>query len=775
MQQAMVETQTPTTGTVPPLRQNNQPDAQDSQRVAWAWHHWRSQDQVLFERDRQIEENVRMLVGQQWTYWSERQGRYINVEQWLNEDERRWRQRPVMNRILMWFLLSHARLTENVPIIGFLPGPDRIDAELAEMMDILCKTVWREANMADVLDRMATWLLPGGEVATMCRIDWNRGPWRDWVGQGTLPLIGPDGQPVLGPDGQPFTQQFPEVGYSEQGQPVVQFTEQGLTPIVGPDGKPLKPHAEREGQIIVDVLSPMEVRGEWGPTPWHEKKWHARVSFLTTEEIEETFGVADVKPDSGAGQDQNAGLLDRMLFGGGLFGAAERRTGAENNGGHQWPDRAKLNRVLELWEKPNARTAGMKEAKDQPGGRYMACTSTKLLRDGTRPAAFPYTSPIQVLEFIRLPGRNRGSSLQESLNSPQRAMNRLAGHQFEHVALQAHPIGLIQRGSGLEKVRVTNKPGQFYTVNATPGEPLKFVAAPQLSSDLYRAHQGLMEFLTTVGNIQNSPGEAPTRDASGELVKELRWDRDRWLGPMTRRFVEFLARMHETWVTLLPFIFSTERILSYTGDDNVARTLTVLPHLFQEGKANVVGDPESMFPEGRGERQSRIHRLWTEGAFGDSRSPQAIAKMFELSRFPHLSRAAKPGGIDRTTAEQNLGALLQGAMAQEIPLYPWYDLPTHLEVYRNYMASPDFKKIDPAIQGQLALLWQTAQQALFDLMPPEPALEEGPPARPGRGGRGPTRGGQREEAERAERSSAHPPRGPVRAANRPPILPERIL
>jgi len=39
--------------------------------------------------------------------------------------------------------------------------------------------------------------------------------------------------------------------------------------------------------------------------------------------------------------------------------------------------------------------------------------------------------------------------------------------------------------------------------------------------------------------------------------------------------------------------------------------------------------------------------------------------------MPHLSRAAKPGGIHTTTAEQENGQLLLGVDPRTIPVYTW--------------------------------------------------------------------------------------------------------
>lgn len=765
--------------TVPPLRQNNAPDDHDNHRVKYAWESWTALDTVYFPRDRSIEENVRMLVGQHWTFWSDRLQRFLSVDDWLTDDEKLWRQRPVLNRIVLWFMLTHARITENTAILGFLPGPDRIDKDLAETLDVLCKGVWREANMPDVLDRMATWLLPGGMAHLVSRVNPNAGPWRDWVGEAMLPLIGPNGMPIPGPDGRPLMQQVPDVPHDRQGRPLATLTPAGVMPILGPDGKPLQPYSEREGAIAVDVVSPLEVRGEWGPRPWHDKRYHLRVVFMSPEDVQDVFGV-EVKADPSTDQTGQTGqLLDRVLFGSGWYGSSGgNRRSFQSQGGTI--ERDGMVRVLERWDRPNRAVAGMAEEKGYPGGRYLAVTHDKVLRDGPRPLAYMYCSNIRTFEYLRLPGRHAGATTQEFLNSPNRTHNRLAGAQFEHAALQANPKGLVAKGSGLDKQTISNKPAEYYEVIPQQGvRALEFVSPPAMSSDLYRSHETLLRYMTDVGTSQASPGQAPTRDASGELVKELRWDQDRPLGPVTRRMVEELGRLYEDFRVLLPIVFGSERLYAYTGDDNVYRTILVRPYLFQEGKADVVVDPESMFPEGRGEREARVWRLYEAGLLnGPPGSPQAMQKFHELSRFPHLSRAAKPGGVDRTTAEQNLGDVLQGQLAQKIPLYPWYDFAVHEATYREFMARPEFKKLDPMVQGQLAILWQTTRQAvLFQmieqmqraaiLQPPQ--TEGSAPA-----GRAPnTRGGNgsREAAKSADRSRPGLPSGPRRASARQPINP----
>jgi hypothetical protein len=151
---------------VPPIMSGDDPfteddDGFDARRVLYIQDLWASQEDLLRDRDKLIESNIRMLCGQQWNVWSRLLGRWVDVTQYLNDDERRWRFMPVLNRLIHWFMLLHARLTENPPVLSFQAGPDQIDAELAEVADVVWKHLWFDVGMADKVDEMYAWLIPG--------------------------------------------------------------------------------------------------------------------------------------------------------------------------------------------------------------------------------------------------------------------------------------------------------------------------------------------------------------------------------------------------------------------------------------------------------------------------------------------------------------------------------------------------------------------------------------------------------------------------------------
>jgi len=744
------------------MRVGNEPDAHDGERVKWAKQKWHAQDDVLRLRDRQVEENVLMISGQHWHIFDPIAGRWLDPTEWMSSEERRWRLRPVVNYILPWFMTTHARLTENQPIITFVPGPDRDDAIAAEMLDQTFKTLWREIGMPEIHDRAMSWMIPGGVVYQCTRFDLTRGELKPWVGPGEVPVVGPDGQPQVGEDGQPETMEHPEVPFDSEGNPQMVMT---------PDG-PMQtgePHATREGEIVVDVLSPLEVRGEWGPTPWHLKRWHMSAPYMSVAEIRERYQL-EVTPDATFGSATDAGFLRRLTLSAGAFGAASQLFGSESR---LVSTKEGFARCYTLWEAPcdypsDPTLQGYAETPQSPGGRLLIVVGDKVAFDGPRPVAFKYTSPIRQFGFVRIPGRPHDSSPQEMLNELVRANNRRFRQILEHANLCTNPIGLVDKASGLGTQRLTNEPGKMYQLVKRPGiAPMEFVVPPPLGTDTYRASEMLMKAITDLGQLHGSQGEMPSRDASGELVKELRFNSDRYLGPTARRMVEEYGRMAEDWKVLIAAVWPAGKVLQYTGDDNIARTLAVLPQMFDKTKVNCVPDVESMLPEGRGERQQRITWMYGMGLFGPPGSPEAMQRYFDMARFPNLNRAAKPGGVDRTMAEQLLGAIVQGATIDQIPYFPWYDETIHLMVFEQFMKGPEFLRLPPPAQQTLqtchARYQFMAQQKLMQQMQMQYAMQaasgqvQPPPPEGGPGGKG--SGGGSSKAGKAPGTDSRPTSG----------------
>jgi hypothetical protein len=210
--------------------------------------------------------------------------------------------------------------------------------------------------------------------------------------------------------------------------------------------------------------------------------------------------------------------------------------------------------------------------------------------------------------------------------------------------------------------------------------------------------------------IPGSEGTAPTADASGELVEQLRYNADRAVSGVAHALVRAEAGIARDWLAIVRETWTTEKVLTYAGEDSVARTVTVLPEMF-DGAVNVRPVMDSALPETRAEKRQRITTDYMNGIFGMPGSPEAIQWYQQNVGYPNLNRAWRPGGVDRMTAEKNLNTLARGAPASEIVLYEQYNFPVHLQVTRDFIAAPEFLKLDEPIRQQVLDHYYTLQGA----------------------------------------------------------------
>lgn len=733
---------------VPPLRDRPfEADEHDAARVDYLCGLWKEQDNFWRRRDRQVEENIRMLLGQQWIVWSELRQRYIDVSETLSDDERKWRHMPVLNRILQWWILMKARMTENPPVFSVQPGPDQKDTQAAEVADALLKWLWRETAAIQMIDRLASWCIPSGRVHLKSVLNPNKGEFLSNRGPAILQLVDANGDPVGGVE-NPIQRYVDDVPYGEDFKPAARLVPEGDD--YGYEELEDAPQLMlREGMIELELVTCLEVRSDWNNRPWHQKRLHMQRSLLPPEDVYERWGI-ECEPDTFAADDEGTNILWRLQHGDGLWGAAEGRGGL-GTGVDETRSRGFVT-LYEGWWAPSTRFQGMEEMpgpQGSPGGRLLQVTAGgKVLRDGPRTARFKHVSPIRCFDFLNLPGRPQGSSAQEALNGPSRTRNRLHGQMHANATLNGNPIQVRDRDAGIEEGTVTNRPGVVIEVsraglNGAP--PIEFIAAPPLGDDVYETADRLKVEIDDIGLIRGTEATPPSADPSGKLVQELRINSDRPVGQTLRDWVQEFARLEEDWLAYIPVWLDQEKVIQIAGEDNITRTVTVLPELFADASLSVEPSIESMLPESRGERQMRVERFYQNGIYGMPGTPIAIQKFLDEARFPHMAKATRLGGVDRVMAEHNVGKLLQGVPAAQIPLLEPYDFEMHLWVLDQFMKGPDYLRLDIPRQVEFVTHRNNLKMALLAKMSSDAMLAEYAAAAtgmvaPGAGGGSPSAG-----------------------------------
>lgn len=698
-----------------PLRQwdgqHGAPDGFDPQRIALVRHRWNSQNAALLRRDRTVEENIRMLSGRQWDVWSPVLGQFVDPTRYLTDSEKRWRQRPVVNVLQYWFLLTHARITETPPTITFQPATaDRNDAVLAETLDTVFKTLWSgELDMDDVLLRAAAWLITSGECYFETGAEYGANASQYLLqAPATLSMTRDDGSMIERDTSEP-------VPYGMDGQPMASLVPQGddygyQVPDYQAEGyQGQQPAMVKEGCPKVRVYSPLEVRAEWGAgIPWVDKRWVICRRFLTVEEVKDLYGV-DVTPDTnGSAGDVggSTGALKRMLFGAGNFQSVGNWgvTGDDTSAAGQYCT------VDTMWEKPDA--AVSPETGDSPGGRLLVVTPNAVLHDSARPYKTQGAGPIRRAQFVQVPGRaGLGSTPLEQMVPVQKTYNRGWAQILEHRNRCTNPILVYDAASGFAD-QMSNLPGAMVQADfaATAGRPpAAYLAPPPLSSDVWKIQQMLFQLLMQLGSMAGAEGETPTDSASGELVAQLRFNSDRPVSVAVRSLAYALAGVADDLTAVLPTCWPAEKTITYAGQDAILRTVTILPEMWDQGHVHAKPDLISAVPESQPARQAKLERWYGEGVFGPPGTPEANEKFLSVVQFPDMNRVTRlDGGEDKATCERFIVQIVQGAPAQQITAQfkPWYNYDVFLKTVRDHNASPDFLSYDQNTQAGLSQLYE---------------------------------------------------------------------
>lgn len=690
-------------------------DSLDSERVQLVMRRWNSQNTAYIGFAKTVEEHIRMLSGRQWDRWSTVYGRFVDVLQFMSETEQRYRMRPVMDYLGYWYVLTLAKAIENPTTISFLPATsDRMDALLAEVMDPIWKTLFHDMQMDQRTIRMVMWQLVAGEGYFHTRVDFTAGETRQLIAPAMLSLDRPGMDPIQ--------RQVDAVPYDQQGNPLAKLVADPNDPENPGYDVTGEPYEDLVGSPAVDVLCPLQVRAQWGQhVAWKDKRWIAVESFLTSDQIAEQMG-ATIAADHYAADDSDGGpgYLERMLFGTGYFGAVMEQAGGLGAIGTQsTASDARLEegfcRVITYWEKP---IRGFSDATDgHPGGRLLivAPGANQVLWDSRRPFKTACAGPIRRVSYVDIPGRPQGTTILERMVPLQRRLNRIEAHIAQHTNLCTDPILMVHEAAGIDEDQFVARPGLVITHGYNgPGDPAKFLIPPPLSADVWKHKSDVREQLFVIGSMMGNQSAPPTPNASGQLVEQLRANADRPLTPLTMNLAIGIGEVAEDIVAVLPTIWTEEQLIAYAGQDNVVRTVKVTPEML-DGSVNARPNVESAAAESKSQRRGRLISMYQLGLFGNIMDPvaqpRAAKHLLELLNFPDLTRASRPGGVDRVMAEHIVGQLIRGVTAAEIPILEVYDLDVHLSVIENEMKAPEFLLEDQSIQAEFTQFRQMILQA----------------------------------------------------------------
>jgi hypothetical protein len=695
--------------------------------------HW--EDWVFAYRPwwRQAEENIRMLSGRQWDQYIRALGDFVDISDLYASDDERWRKYPVFNWVAHYFKLTLAKITENVPVLGFMPTtPSEKDARLAQLGEPIWKAAWNRMEMPEQAYRLYGWVISCGRGVVKLCWDPDEGPSQLWHAPAVIHLAFSDGHietraladaPYTRlPDGTPYPHILNQAAKNDSGQQLFHPETGNVVWNAHPSaegglqfGPPLR---QRLGDLRAETPAPVSIIVPHGPDPFHRKPWVCHEELLHVEEARTRFDKPDLEPEDLPAND----LLVLKFSYATNYGMPT--FGAGGTGGIQIPSRQALKdhvRIRSLWQadSPNEETLER--------GRLTIVTKDDCLYDDKNPYWVDQQEspqailPFEAFDLIPYPFRQEGPTDLEILNPLNRATNRRMGGLMDAADYAEHSPLWVNVNAGVEEDPSDwNKPGHVgeWDGRAAPGGPTWREPPVELPPNSLQLVGNLREWMEYLGSTPaGSEGQpVPGTDPSGELIREKRFDTDRVWGATLRLHSFSWARICEKMLGIYGACMSDERMFVLAGEDQGWDFFTLKPQLF-DGSIHVVPNPESPVLESRQDKQNRILDLAQR--FPPQAGGPPVEHWLDLLGYPDLRRLTRPGGPAWEMAERENLELLLGSQDPNIPfpmVLPEQDHATHISVHQRRMQTVAYRDAGLPLQlrfrAHVALHQQFQAQAM---------------------------------------------------------------
>ena len=594
---------------------------------------WTAREEWMRPRTRKWKESLGFDRGDHWGQWNEQSRTWTSA---ALPSSAGVKDKPFVNHYASIIRTIVAHMTKNRPIAEVLPENSSAEAvEAANACNHVLDHIWSDIDIRAVEAEVIRWLLHANTCYVRPRWDPNAGP--------LIPLEVP---PEL--EGQ--SQQY-----------------------------------AREGKVVIDVLSPMQVY------PNKEAKNWADCGDVIIEHLLTSRQVKLIWPDLANEPEPDTTGDDGTVF----LAQSEMEQGyGSDKGGLDYV------RVLEQFVLP---------CPDRPEGRHLCVTKGMILSDE------PYGEP--EFPIIHVSGEPyplsfHGRSWMWDLLGPQRAYNSAHTQVLQHVDLACNPPWLVPKGS-VDNKSLTKRAGAIIEFQSNLGapQPASFAQVPAWVQGIPALMQKIMADLSVSEVLQ---GRVPYSGMSGRTIAFISDLDSTRLGTMASSVATMLGKLGESCLDLVQQNGS-DVVTFRQLNDSVAEMMAFQKTSLRYGAVRVT--ESSLLPTPAIVRRENLLQ-------------QLQAKAISPEEYKEALRGA--GGpedtdmqaADRAWARDNITVIQQGGQ----PFTGNYmDYPVHHYETKKFMKSAQFRRLDPAMIQR----FEEYEQKLGSLaQPPAPASVDGAPQAP---------------------------------------------
>lgn len=160
-----------------------------------------------------------------------------------------------------------------------------------------------------------------------------------------------------------------------------------------------------------------------------------------------------------------------------------------------------------------------------------------------------------------------GISECRNLLNNQKLLNKLVEIPVTNSLLVSNPIMLVDASSGIDPNKVTNKPGQIWTVrDANAG--VKYLNPPVLGGEVFKMIDQMTQFMERIGGVYDAnTGETPGGVTAASAIQLLQEQGSIPIKGIMRNLYATLKEVYEQMVELIKEFYTETRYLRVMGKD----------------------------------------------------------------------------------------------------------------------------------------------------------------------------------------------------------------
>lgn len=529
-----------------------------------------------------------------------------------------------------------AKLTKNRPVMDVLArSAGEEDMNAAKVGEkMLNNYVERQFKMARVRRRMLQWVLMCGSGGIL--VDW------DENALGEIEVFhNAEGEPIFDPR---LIEEYKQKYEQEDGKP---------------EYKKIK-----MGEMVIREVSPFELIYDFSTNYFDESNWCIYSHVYDVEEVYRRWGVR-IQAD----QEAIPGVIEnRLISRYDLTGKLKEKPVTQQ----------RLAFVHQMWIKPGH--------PKFPDGLCLVFTKDVVIDE----KAYDYGHgelPIHYMGHIPLPVSQFPMSVLQQLKGPVLELSKTKSQLLENRNLMANPPWLIPKQLQITK-EIQNRPGLRIEYNYMPNvpepKPVEMPDMPKYVTDLI---EQLKEDIREIsGQGETSQGKVPPGARSGVAIAYLQEEDDTRLGPTVQEFEETMEGAAYHILRMMAEKYDTPRTVNIYKNHGEPEVFDFVGTMLA-GAMGVVCQAGSALPRSKAAKQQFILDLWDRKIEQD---PRKVRQYLELSE-------GEPDEweVDLDQAERENHELREG---EDPGVQEWYNHPAHHYIHRNYMKSPDFRKLPEDIQ-----------------------------------------------------------------------------